>query len=399
MRCRSCHGPTREVLDLGNQPPSNALLSRADSQEISYPLGIEVCKTCSLIQTTHDIAPEALFTNTYPYFSGQSQEWVKHCREYAKKVCDRFAINDKSYVIEVGGNDGTLLKEFRFCYTVNVEPSASVASASAADGIDTIEVPWETYESPWEADLIIANNVLAHTPNLNAFVASLERNLSPLGVVTIEFPWVVNLLRECQFDTIYHEHYSYLSLTALIPLLRRHGLTVFHVEQIPTHGGSLRVYAARRPIASDLGSVLLEEQILKEEQTYRTFRERALQVRDAFRRYLRRSLPIYACGAAAKGNTLLNWAGVTKTDILAVGDTTPAKQGKFLPGSRIPIISEAELVARKPPVVLILPWNWRSEIEAKLKPQLPKTEFVTVREIASGEPANWGVIAMAELLF
>lgn len=381
MNCRSCGGHTREVLDLGKQPPSNALLDRADSPEHSYPLGIEVCKDCCIIQTTFHVEPDLLFNSKYPYFSGQSQQWVEHCREYAKKVTERFQLSDKSYVLEIGGNDGTLLKEFRFCYTVNVEPSASVASASAADGIDTVEERWEQFESRWPADLIIGNNVLAHTPDINGFVASIERNLASNGIVTLEFPWVVNLLKECQFDTIYHEHYSYLSLTALIPLLRRHGLTIFDVERIPTHGGSLRVYAARRPIAADLSGILKEEEILKDEQIYRTFRERALGIRDALRRFLRKSLPIYAYGAAAKGNTLLNWAVITATDILAVADTTPAKQGKFLPGSHIPIISEERLLEVQPAAVLILAWNWRDEIICKLAPKMPKTAFYTPRDL------------------
>lgn len=395
--CRSCNGPLREVLDLGVQPPANALLDRSDSPEQHYPLILMACKGCLLLQTSFDVPPEKLFNSSYPYFSGQSRQWVEHCREYAKKVTERFALDGKSFVIEIGGNDGTLLKEFRFCYTVNVEPSASVATASAAYGIDTVETRWEEFESRWPADLIIGNNVLAHTPNINGFVASIERNLAPNGIVTLEFPWVVNLLRECQFDTVYHEHYSYLSLTALIPLFRRHGLTIFDVQRIPTHGGSLCVYAARRPTAADLASVLSEERLLREPKVFTSFRERALSVRDAVRVFVRSSKPLYAYGAAAKGNTLLNWCGITSKDILAVADTTPAKQGKWLPGSHIPVISEERLLEIQPPTVLILPWNWQSEITAKLSPKMPNTTFVSPRGLVDNDLLS-SVIAMADAL-
>jgi hypothetical protein len=236
----------REVLDLGFQPPSNALLDRADQIEPTYPLGVVYCERCSLMQTSFDVPPEFLFNERYPYFSGQSAEWREHCRDFAVMARARFGLNIGSFVIEIGGNDGTLLKEFGFCSTLNIEPSRSVAEAARRAGVNTWIGAWEDYRDGRAADLVIANNVLAHTPRINEFVASIAFNLARGGVCTLEFPWLVTLLKECQFDTIYHEHYSYLSLTALMPLFERHGLAIFDVERLPTHGGSLRVYAAHR---------------------------------------------------------------------------------------------------------------------------------------------------------
>ena len=375
MNCRSCGGPTREVLDLGRQPPSNSLLDRPDQSETVYPLGLERCTKCFLLQTSYDVPPALLFNDSYPYFSGQSREWVEHCKRFAIHASQRFDLNANSLVAEIGGNDGTLLKHFN-CHTLNVEPSQSVAEASEAAGIETCVRRWENFELLKGADLIVGNNVLAHTPTLNDFLNSVARNLARNGIATFEFPWVLNLLEQCQFDTIYHEHYSYLSLSALMPAFMRHGLRIFDVEELPTHGGSLRIYVGRKQEARpSVERFLGRESALSNVRTYETFRRRACVCRDAFRRFVDDTPNLYGYGAAAKGNTLQNWAKVE--GIQAVGDTTSAKQGKYLPGSHIPVISEQALIDAQPKTVWVIPWNWKGEIIAKLRPKLPQTRFVT----------------------
>ena len=364
-----------------------------------YPLGAAVCERCCLMQTTYDVPHAELFNSDYPYFSGQSQHWVAHCQAYAGDVTQRFGLGSHSRIFEIGGNDGTLLKQFSCTKNVlNIEPSPSVAGASRANGVNTLAGLWEEFNAEARADLIIANNVMAHTPRLREFVASLAGNLAPAGVVTIEFPWIMNLINQGQFDTIYHEHYSYLSVTALTPLFAAYGLQIFDVEQLTTHGGSLRVYAMHMPArggsqvarSARIESVLEAEEPLRQRATFDLLRLRAEKARDEFKAWLAPfkpqgdifpgsyNYPVAGYGAAAKAAVFLNYCRLNSDDIPFIGDTTPAKQRKYLPTSHIPIVPEEVVIGRKPKYVVIFPWNWKHEIIAKLRPQmLPDTKFVT----------------------
>lgn len=392
MRCRSCQGDCQEVLDLGEQPASNALLKTADAHEETYPLRVAVCTTCWLLQTTFDVDEKRLFSDEYPYFSGQSKQWVAHCNEFAEAAIKRFGLNTGmanppqilpyagygggSCVIEVGGNDGTSLIPFkgRVASVWNIEPSKSVAAASEAAGIPVLPYFFGVPQGQQlQADLLIANNVMAHTPNINAFVKAIHATLKPHGTAAIEFPWALNLIEGVQFDTIYHEHYSYLSLRALEPLFARHGLKIYDVQELPTHGGSLRIFAHRTDVACPrVTSAVFEarrrEIPLTVPETYERFARRARGIREQFWDFLggHQHEVIAGYGAAAKGNTFLNFCQLTRRDIPFVADTTPAKIFKFLPGSRIQIVSEKMLLEERPKYVLILPWNWRDEIVEKL---------------------------------
>jgi SAM-dependent methyltransferase len=381
--CRACGGHTRFVVDLGLQPPSNGYLKHQRDFVVVYPLNAFVCEVCHLMQVDYDVPPYELFGADYAYFSGGSKQWVEHNRQYAQMAIESFALNSQhSVVIEVGGNDGSQLQFFkgRVARTINIEPSASVAAASIAAGIET----WvEYFQIPTiQADLIIANNVLAHTPDPAAFIQVVSSTLKPSGIATFEFPHALELLRETQFDTIYHEHYSYLSMLALRPILEKHGLKIFNVEKLPTHGGSLRLYVTRRTHLQPSPAVKLletEEEELKDPNLYEDFAIRTVRCKHAIRQFLghNRGKKILAYGAAAKGNTFLNYCNITAADIPLVGDVTPAKQGKFLPGSRIGVVSEAVLLAEEPDYILILAWNWRDEIVARLRGLGYAGKFVT----------------------
>ncbi len=375
--CRACNGRLHVFLDLGNQPPSNALLRRPDDRENFYPLQAAVCEDCFLMQVNYDVSPLELFGD-YVYFSSGSKEWLDHTRRYCEQMVAHCGINTESQIIEIGSNDGHLLGHFKAKgveRVLGVDPSYSVAQVAIAKGIDTMVAHFGTPALAGVplADLVICNNVMAHVPNLNDFISALSRILKPRGTLTIEFPHVVNLLNFTQFDTIYHEHYSYLSLKALEPALGRYGLFVYDVEFLPTHGGSLRVFVQKNPGGGDRPDVRAArhmERYLGDMTTYRDFANRAAKIRQDFSAFLL-THTVYGYGAAAKGNTFLNYCGVSRR-IPCVGDVTPAKQGKYLPGSHIPVCDDAALLAQKPPYVLILPWNWRNEIVARLGPELRK---------------------------
>lgn len=377
--CRACNAcGLQEVLNLGRQPPSNALLASPKDKENYYPLRLVHCRACSLLQLDYDVPHDELFTGAYPYYSGQSKQWVEHCRQYADMIYQRLGLTKESTIYEIGGNDGTLLANFagRAFFLANYEPSDSVADHARSHGIPTVSKAWGRgiEQIAYPPDLIIANNVMAHDPDLQGFVETTAKYLNRGGTFTAEFPWAKNLIEQTQFDTIYHEHYSYFSLRALIPLFTEHGLSIYDVEKLPTHGGSLRIYASHtgaREVTKHVNDVLHEEADLGKMETYWKFRERAYSVRtefETFLAHLSNEYPVTLCayGAAAKGNTFINWLGLRASDIAAVGDTTPAKIGKFLPGSRIPIVSEAQLMQYRPDYVLILPWNWTQEITEKL---------------------------------
>lgn len=329
-----------------------------------------VCAECLLVQTDPVVTPEQLFSE-YAFFSGYSRSWVQHCREFAKVATDRFGLGPDSQVIEVASNDGTLLKEFDGPQVLGVEPAANVAEVARADGVETVcEFFGEgVARNLPQADLVVANNVLGHVPDLNDFVAGLATLLAPRGVLSLEFPWLHRLIADCQFDTIYHEHFSYFSLTALLPLFERHGLEAFDCDRLDVHGGSLRVYAARPGVHVRQSVVTARENVemmnglaTVESWQYREFAlkvERALALIGDF---FWSNPNVAGAGAPAKGNTLLNAAGLTSGDIRFVTDTSPHKQGKHLPGSHIPVLPPSAVKEHNPDYLLVLAWNWLDEI-------------------------------------
>ena len=375
-------------IDLGTAPPSNAYLARErlNGPEIWFPLRVVACTNCWLAQTVDVTDREKLFPPDYAYFSSYSTTWVKHADAYAAAMIERFALGLESLAIEVAANDGYLLQHFRSrgVPCLGIEPTASTAAAARQRGIEVIEeffgasIAERLVANGRAADLIAANNVLAHVPDINDFVAGFAIALKPTGVATFEFPHLLRLVADDQFDTIYHEHFSYLSLTTVARIFRSNGLSVFDVEELPTHGGSLRVYAQRavdgaRRTSPRVGAVLDAEASagVASPRFYSEFQQRAERIKDDFVSFLldmkRRGKSVAAYGAAAKGNTLLNFAGVRSDLVRFVVDRNPAKQGKYLPGSRIPIVDEDWLRREKPDVIVILPWNLKDEIVEQLQ--------------------------------
>ena len=388
MKCRHCGSELHlPFLDLGNAPPSNAYLTEeaVRAPETWFPLRILVCENCWLVQTEDHAGREALFTQDYAYFSSFSTTWLAHAQRYVDQMIARFDLNASNCVVEVAANDGYLLQYVQQagvpCY--GIEPTTSTASAARGKGIDIVErffgveLAEELVRAGRQADLIAANNVLAHVPDINDFVSGFTRLLKPQGVVTFEFPHLLRMVQKNQFDTAYHEHYSYLSLTAVQRIFAANGLTVFDVEELPTHGGSLRVFAQRSDTCAHAQTPAVAA-VLQMEATagmttpefYREFQHRAEKVKDDLVLFLidakRKGLKVGAYGAAAKGNTLLNFAGIRPDLLPYVVDKNPAKQGKCMPGSRIPIVDEAYLKAHRPDLILILPWNLREEVMTQL---------------------------------
>ena len=371
-------------LDLGTAPPSNSYIAEADrtKPELWYPLVIRVCTDCFLVQTEDFASREIFFSENYAYFSSFSTSWLEHAKTYVGQMATRFELGPQSRVVEIAANDGYLLQyvQQRGIACLGVEPTASTAAAARAKGITIVEdffgvaLARVLVADGWAADLTAANNVLAHVPDINDFVAGFATLLKPTGVATFEFPHLLNMVTEAQFDTAYHEHYSYLSLTAVERIFAANGLTVFDVETTPWHGGSLRVFAGRsdsghHPRQPSVQALLDREAAagMKDLAFYAAFQAKAQRVRNAFLEFLidcqRNNVSVAAYGAAAKGNTLLNFAGI-KPDLLSfVVDKNPAKQGMLLPGSRIPIVSEDRLKHDRPERVVILPWNLQTEIK------------------------------------
>jgi len=393
VKCRHCGQPLHlPFLDLGSAPPSNAYLSEAALRgpETWFPLRVLVCAHCWLVQTEDHAGREALFTHDYAYFSSFSSSWLAHAKAYVQAMQQRLGLGADSCVVEVASNDGYLLQYVQQagipCY--GIEPTASTAKAARALGLTVIErffgvaLANELAQEGRQADLIAANNVLAHVPDINDFVAGFARLLKPHGVATFEFPHLLRMVQGCQFDTAYHEHYSYLSLTAVQRIFAANGLVVVDVEELPTHGGSLRVMAARadaaaHPQATSDGAARVAQLLVTEaaagmlgEGFYSDFQSQSRRIKHELLSFLLQchaeGLTVGAYGAAAKGNTLLNFAGVRPDLLPYVVDKNPAKQGQYLPGSRIPIVDEAHLRAHRPDRVLILPWNLRSEVAAQL---------------------------------
>jgi len=388
VKCRHCGSPlTLSFIDLGSAPPSNAYLT-ADTlnrPEVWYPLRVLVCTSCWLVQTEDHAGREELFADDYAYFSSTSTGWLAHSKAYVGAMVARFGLKASSMVVEVAANDGYLLQYVKEraipCY--GIEPTASTAAAARAKGIDIedrffgIETARELAAAGRQADLTAANNVLAHVPDINDFVLGFAALLKPQGVSTFEFPHLLRLVQENQFDTIYHEHYSYLSLTAVSRIFSANGLSCFDVEELPTHGGSLRVYAQRADTGKHDTSPRLAALLTREkdagvttEAFYEGFQTRAEKVKDDLVAFLidakRQGLRTGAYGAAAKGNTLMNFAGLRPDLIPYVVDRATAKQGKFMPGSRIPIVTEEHLRADRPDLIVILPWNIRGEVMDQL---------------------------------
>jgi len=388
MKCRHCGTELAlPLIDLGSAPPSNAYLSKQTlhAPEKHFPLRVLVCTECWLVQTEDYAGADELFSADYAYFSSFSTTWLKHAEQYVADMAARFDLNANSFIVEVAANDGYLLQyaKARNIPCLGVEPTTSTANAARAKGIEIVEAFFgvtlaeRLVAQGKQADLTAANNVLAHVPDINDFVAGFSVLLKPTGVATFEFPHLVQLVSENQFDTIYHEHYSYLSLTAVQRIFEHNGLSVFNVEKLPTHGGSLRVYAQR----SDLGMREFSQnvtELLDFEATagittpdfYNGFQSKADQVKNDFLVFLieakRAGKTVAGYGAAAKGNTLLNYAGVRPDLLPYVVDRNPAKQDKFLPGCRIPVVAEDQLKQTRPDYVVILPWNLRTEVIEQL---------------------------------
>ncbi|WP_259241397.1 class I SAM-dependent methyltransferase [Rheinheimera pacifica] len=390
MRCRHCQcALSLPMVDLGTMPPSNAYLTGAEqfANEKAYPLKVWVCQYCWLVQTEDFTKADELFTADYAYFSSTSASWLEHARQFATQSRVRLGLNAQSFVVELASNDGYLLKNYQAAGIpcLGIEPTTATANVARQLGLEVVSAFFgkmlaeRLYTQYRQADLIIANNVLAHVPDINDFVSGISLLLSDNGAVSLEFPHLLNLLTQCQFDTIYHEHYSYLSLHTVQTILHTAGLRVFDVEQLPTHGGSLRLWCchqqAQYETYDSLQQVLaLETQArLTSPVAYHGFQQRVVGIATKLKDFLQQchaeGKTVAAYGAAAKGNTLLNYAGIDSRLLPVVYDAAKSKQGKFLPGSHIPIVSPDLLVNNPPDVVIILPWNIADEIKAQLRQQ------------------------------
>jgi 2-polyprenyl-3-methyl-5-hydroxy-6-metoxy-1,4-benzoquinol methylase len=413
MNCRYCQAPLSLVFaDLGEMPLANALLNREQlsRREPRYPLRVLVCEACWLVQTEDFAKADRIFDNAYTYFSSYSRSWLDHAKNYVHMITERLQLGSSSQVIEIASNDGYLLRYFKEgnVPVLGIEPTANTAEAARAKGIETITEFFGTNLAAQlaakgiQADLIIGNNVLAHVPDINDFVSGLRTLLKPGGTITMEFPHLMRLVEQCQFDTIYHEHFSYLSLTVVNSIFKEHGLEILDAEELTTHGGSLRIYAThnRAVIASeaiaergnpqprntssesegtDVNRVSYSVQRLLNEEAqagittpayYHDFQSRVNVICDKFLQFLKEARAegksVAAYGAAAKGNTLLNYCGITSARIAFVADASPHKQGKYLPGSHIPVVRPEKIRMQQPNFVVILPWNIREEIMNQL---------------------------------
>ena len=388
MKCRHCGTYLHNTfIDLGSAPPSNSYLTEQSMQEPEkwYPLKVLVCDRCWLVQTEDFVGAGEMFSDEYAYFSSFSSSWLEHARNYVNQITSRLSLDNKHTVVEVAANDGYLLQYVKErgipCY--GIEPTHSTAQVAREKGIEIIESFFgvdqakDLVEKGRQADLTIANNVLAHVPDINDFLRGLSILLPQGGVATFEFPHLLNLVEQAQFDTIYHEHYSYLSLTAIRTIFEENGLVMFDVEELQTHGGSLRVFAQRLdtgkfPIEKNVIDLQLREDTagISTIEYYQGFQAKAEKIKIGFLSFLvdakQHGKRVAAYGAAAKGNTMMNFSGI-RPDLLAyVVDRNPAKQDKYMPGSRIPIVNEKRLQIDKPDFVVILPWNLEDEVKRQL---------------------------------
>jgi SAM-dependent methyltransferase len=389
LKCRACDGELEQpFLSLGNSPLSNAYLSKDDlnRMEPHYPLDVYFCEQCFLVQIEKFESPENIFSSDYAYYSSYAESWLQHCQEYTQMIVSRCNLNQDSFVVEIASNDGYLLQYFKKhnIPVLGIEPAANTAAIAIEKGLDTDVAFFDTSyaikmrHAGKQADLIIGNNVLAHNPELHDFVAGLQIALKPGGIITMEFPHLLQLLEKNQFDTIYHEHFSYFSFQTVQRLFASHQLVLFDVEEIPTHGGSLRILARHQnnellSITDRVSELSAREKSagLLEEKTYYRFRENVERSKRSLLGFLiaakNEGKKIIGYGAPAKGNTLLNYCGI-RTDFLDYTvDRNPFKQNKYLPGTRIPIKAPEQINVERPDYVLILPWNIRDEIMQQLR--------------------------------
>lgn len=381
-KCRFCNHPIHITFcDLGKTPPSNSYLKTLDQKEQLFPLHAFVCNHCFLVQLGQFQSPDEIFKD-YAYFSSYSESWVEHARKYVEMMEKRFSLNTDSFVVEIASNDGYLLQHFKNkdIPVLGIEPARNIAEYALQKGIPTL-VQFFGRQTAKElshkkADLILGNNVLAHVPDLNDFVSGLKELLAPSGVITLEFPHLLQLIIQNQFDTIYHEHFSYFSLYCLEKVFQQHDLSIFDVEEIPTHGGSLRLYIQHQ------GFTRKEEprvELLRGKErdfgldkidTYSEYSQKVIELKNElnqfFERVKKEGKKIAGYGAPAKGNTLLNYCGITKELLPFTVDLSPHKQGLYLPGTKIPIFSPEKIAIEKPDYVLILPWNIKEEIKKQI---------------------------------
>jgi SAM-dependent methyltransferase len=390
MKCRHCgNGSFIPFADLQNCPPSNSMLTERTlyEPETYYPLVVAVCDVCFLAQVDEHKKASEIFDADYTYFSSFSRSWLAHCERFAAAATERFGLGPQSLVVEVASNDGYLLQYFKAAGipVLGVEPTANTAEVARTKGIETlVDFFGERFArerlagAGRRADLIAGNNVFAHVPDIDDFTAGLKAALAPGGVISLEFPHLLRLLEEAQFDTIYHEHFSYLSLRATMSIFDKQGLKVFDVERLPTHGGSLRVFGAHKeddskPRTAAVDAVLADEEEagLTGRAVYEGFQPRIDRIRADFLRFLldqrAAGKTVVGYGAAAKGNTLLNYCGVKGNELIHfVADLSPHKQGRFLPGSHIPVVGPAEIDALQPDFIVIFPWNLKAEVMEQL---------------------------------
>ena len=388
MNCRHCGEVLKHTfLDLGFAPPSNSYLSEAElsAPEIYFPLKLKVCDSCWLVQTEDYAKAELFFSKDYAYFSSTSTSWLEHAARYAMNMTERLGLGADSFVIEVASNDGYLLKNFLAAGIpcLGIEPTASTAAAAEQLGIPVLReffgeaLGQQLAREGRQADLIAGNNVYAHVPDINDFTRGLKAALKPNGTITLEFPHLMRLIEHTQFDTVYHEHFSYLSLHTVSRIFSAAGLRVCDVEELPTHGGSLRVFGCHEGDAR-VGSASVADVLEAESDAglqglavYEAFQQRADEVKNGLLSFLieqkHAGKKVAAYGAAAKGNTLLNYAGIKPDFLPFVCDAAPSKQGKFLPGSHIPILAPDELIRNRVDYVLVLPWNILNEVKIQLQ--------------------------------
>lgn len=388
MQCRFCkHTLTHVFIDLVNSPASNSYLGAAalNEPETYYPLKVFICDKCFLVQVDEYQKSDALFNNEYAYFSSYSTTWLAHAKKYTEAMIGRFGFGETSKVIEIASNDGYLLQYFKEknVPVLGIEPTANTAQVAIGKGIETCveffgtSLAKKLKEQGTQADLLLGNNVLAHVPDIVDFVTGMQILLKPGGVITMEFPHLMQLVDNNQFDTIYHEHFSYLSFYTVKRLFESVGLEMFDVEEIPTHGGSLRIYAKHKDDTSKAITPNVEALLQKEISRgitdlayYHNFQQKAMDVKLAMLSFLveqkQKGKKVAAYGAAAKGNTLLNYCGVKHDLVDFVVDSNPHKQGKYMPASHIPIVREDHLKAERPDYVIILPWNLQDEIKKQL---------------------------------
>ena len=385
--CRSCGAPLKIVFcDLGLTPISNAFIRPEECSrgEMFYPLQVQVCECCWLVQLKDSPGAEVHFNADYAYFSSVSTSWLAHAKQYVEMMTQRFELSSSSKVMEIASNDGYLLQYFvkAGITCLGIEPTANTALAARAKGVMCREAFFglstarSLAEEGWKVDLLLGNNVLAHVPDINDFISGVPQVIKEQAVVTFEFPHLLKLIQQNQFDTIYHEHYSYLSLTALMPIFFRFGLRVFDVERLQTHGGSLRVFLCKQQAnhleTAAVQSVLSEEAYFgsAKVETYTAFAEKVNATKRNLLSFViqakEKRQQIVAYGAAAKGNTLLNYCGIGTDFIDYVADQSEAKQGKLLPGTRIPVVSPSMINQTKPDIVIVLPWNIKTEIMDQL---------------------------------